>query len=371
MALKPLAGVRVLDFTAFPPGGYCTILLADLGAEVIRIESPAGKGRPSLVIGQMALSRGKRSITVDTRNPASTDVLKRLVRSADVVIENAAPGAMEARGFGYAQAKAENSKIIWCAMTGFGQEGPLAHAPGHDLSYMAHSGLLGALTAEQPFHPGVQVAVPLGALVAVVGIQSALIERARSGQGGYIDLSISEAATFVLNGGINPLSANPIMIPASPDRRLYACADGRFLAVASAEPRTWAALCGALGTPELKDALQNRENAAAVTETLAGIFRTRPAAEWAERLTAAGAAATVVNHGDRLMDDPQVKARGTVVEAAGVPIPANPVRLAMGGEVTGTATEAPHQVGQDTDDVLASAGFSAADIAGLREAGLV
>jgi alpha-methylacyl-CoA racemase len=371
MALKPLSGVRVLDFTAFPPGGYCTILLADLGAEVIRIESPAQKGRPSLVIGQVALSRGKRSITLDTRNPASTDVLKRLVRSADVVIENAAPGAMETRGFGYSQAKAENPKVIWCAMTGFGQEGPYANAPGHDLSYMAHSGLLGALTAEQPFHPGVQVGVPLGALVAVIGVQSALIERARSGLGGYIDLSISEAATWVLNGGINPLSANPLMIPASPDRRLYACADGRFLAVASAEPRTWAALCEALGTPELKDALQNRDKAAAVTETLAGVFKTRPAAEWAERLTAGGAAATVVNHGDKLIDDPQIKARGTVVESAGVPIPANPVRLAMGGEVTGTATEAPHQVGQDTDDVLASAGFSATEIEGLRVAGLV
>jgi alpha-methylacyl-CoA racemase len=371
MALKPLSGVRVLDFTAFPPGGYCTILLADLGAEVIRIEPPAQKGKPSLVIGQVALSRGKRSIALDTRSPASTQVLKRLVRSADVVIENAAPGAMEARGFGYSHARAENPKIIWCAMTGFGQEGPLANAPGHDLSYLAHSGVLGALTADQPFHPAIQVAVPLGALVAVVGIQSALIQRARSGEGGYIDLSISEAATYVLNGGINPLSASPLMITAAPDRRLYACADGRWVAVASAEPRTWGALCDTLGVPELKEALHDREKAAATAETLSGIFRTRPAAEWGEMFASSGAAVTVVNHGDQLLSDPQVKARGTVVDAGGTPVPANPVRLSSGGEVTTTANEAPHTVGQDTDDVLASAGFSAAEIAGLREAGLV
>ena len=123
MTLNPLSGIRILDFTAFPPGAVCTVMLADLGAEVIRVESPAQKGARSLVIGQVAPSRGKRSITVNLRDPASSEILKRLAPSMDVVVENAKPGAMESKGFGYTQARAVNPKIIWCAITGFGQTG--------------------------------------------------------------------------------------------------------------------------------------------------------------------------------------------------------------------------------------------------------
>jgi alpha-methylacyl-CoA racemase len=372
MSLKPLAGVRVLDFTAFPPGGYCTVLLADLGAEIVRVESPAQKGRPSLVIGQVGLSRGKRSMTLDMRNPAAVSVLQRLAPAFDAAVENAAPGAMESRGFGYAQARAANPRIVWCAMTGFGQEGPYAQHPGHDISYAAHSGLLSALNPDLPWHPAGHLAVPFGALMAVIGIQSALIERARSGLGGYLDISLSESAAWALSGNINPLSAAPLAIPASPDRRLYACGDGRFVAVASAEPRTWGKLCEALGAPELQDALGDRQRAAATTEALAAIFRTRPATEWMERLGPTGAAVAIVNHGDHLLADPQVQARGSVVESAGVPVPANPVRLSStGGEHTTTVTDAPHTVGQDTEDVLASAGFSGDEIQRLQEAGVV
>jgi len=257
-------------------------------------------------------------------------------------------------------------------MTGFGQDGPYANQPGHDLSYVAHSGLLGNLAPDLPWHPAGQLAIPLGALMAVVGIQSALLERVRSGVGGYLDLSLSESATWSLTGGVNALAASPYAILATPDRRLYACADGRFVAVASAEPRTWGALCEALGVPELNDTLHNREKAAATTETLAGIFQTRPAAEWVERLGSSGAAVSLVNHGAQLLDDPQVKARGTIVESAGVPVPANPIRLSSAdGSRTETATGAPHLVGQDTDDVLASAGFAKGEIESLRSAGLV
>ncbi|HEY3696808.1 CaiB/BaiF CoA-transferase family protein [Phenylobacterium sp.] len=372
MTLKPLSGVRVLDFTAFPPGGYCTIMLADLGAEIIRVEPPARRGTPSLVVGQVALSRGKRSMTLDMRHPAAAGILKRLAPAIDVVVENAKPGAMEARGFGYSQARAENPRIIWCAITGFGQSGPYADQPGHDLSYMAHSGLLAALAPDLPWHPGVQIAVPNGAVMAVVGVQAALLQRARSGEGCLVDISLSECATWTLSGGINPLSEKPMVIAASPDRRLYACSDGRHVAVASAEPRTWAALCEALETPQIAAKLHDRAEAASTTETLAKIFLTRPAAEWVERLGPSGAAVTLVNHAKWLLDDPHIQARGSIVESAGVPVPANPIRLATpDGSRTATAAAAPHLVGEDTEDVLASAGFSQAEIEDLRGAGVV
>jgi crotonobetainyl-CoA:carnitine CoA-transferase CaiB-like acyl-CoA transferase len=368
--LKPLAGLRVLDFTAMPPGGACTVMLADLGAEVIRVESPAQKGKPSLVIGQVALSRGKRSISLDMRNNAAASaVLRRLAPRIDIIVENSKPGSMEQRGFGYSQAKAANPGLIWCAITGFGQDGPYADYAGHDISYLAHSGLLGALSAEQPWHPGLSLALQAGALSAVVAIQSALIERGRTGKGGFIDLGLSESAGWLLTCGINPLSDNPLFIPATPDRRLYACADGRFIAVACAEPHTWAALCDALGLPDMKPHLHKPEHREADTKILADIFRTRPAAEWVDKLAPGGnAAVTIMNHASQLLSDPQIRARGAVVESAGVPVPASPVRLTdHDGAKTGTATAAPHKVGEDTADILSGAGFSAEEIAALEK----
>jgi alpha-methylacyl-CoA racemase len=370
--LEPLAGIRVLDFTAFPPGGSCTVMLADLGAEIIRVEPPAQKGKTSLVVGQIALSRGKRSMTLDLRNRASAEVLRRLAATVDVIVENAKPGSMQERGFGYTHARAANPRIIWCAITGFGQSGPYAGHAGHDLSYLAHSGLLGALTPEQPWQPSLPLALQAGAFTAVVGIQAALLQRAQSGEGAFIDVSLSEAATWFLTCGINPLSDHPFVLGATPDRRLYACADGRFVAVACAEPRTWGALCDHLGVPHLKNNLHKTELAEATSERLTAIFLTRPAQDWVEQLASHGAAVTVVNHAAQLLADPQVRARGTVVEAAGTPVPASPIRLsAADGRKTSTATDEPHKVGVDTEDVLAAAGFPASEIATLAAEGVI
>jgi crotonobetainyl-CoA:carnitine CoA-transferase CaiB-like acyl-CoA transferase len=347
-------------------------MLADLGAEVIRVEPPSQKGKPSLVVGQVALSRGKHSLTLDLRHEQANAVLKRLAASVDVIVENAKPGAMEQRGFGYSHARAANPRIIWCAVTGFGQSGPYADHAGHDLSYMAHSGLLGALSAQQPWHPAMSLALQAGALSAVIGIQSALLQRVQSNAGAFIDLSLSESATWLLTCGIRPLSNQPLMMPVTPDRRLYACADGRFVAVACSEPRTWGALCDQLGVPELKGNLHKAEFAATTTELLTAAFLTRPALEWVEYLAPAGAAVTIMNHANQLLDDAQMRARGSVVEVAGSPVPASPVRVQTAdGKQTGTATSAPHMVGQDTNAVLTAAGFMADEISALGAAGVI
>lgn len=369
---KPLDGVTVLDFTTLPPGAACTVLLADLGAEVIRVEPPTQKGKPSLVFGQVALGRGKRSITLDLRNPAATSVLARLAAKADVIVENAMPGAMEKRGFGYSHARAANEAIIWCAVTGFGQDGPYAHHAGHDLSYLAHSGLLAALSDEPPWHPGQALALPAAALSAAMAIQTALFHRGRSGEGGFLDISLSEAAGWFLTCGINALSESPLVLPTTPDRRLYRCADGRFVAVACAEPRTWGALCDGLGLPDLKSALHRPELSTAATQAIAERFAARPAKAWARLLAPAGAAVTVVNRGQQVVEDEHVVARGSVATVNGVPVPANPVRIAMAnGARTATSSVAPPLVGEDTDDVLASAGFSASEVSEMCGANLI
>ena len=202
----------------------------------------------------------------------------------DVVVENAKPGAMESKGFGYTQARAVNPKIIWCAITGFGQTGPYSDYAGHDLSYLAHSGVLGALTRDQPFHPAIQLATPVGGMAAVIGIQAALLERERSGAGSYVDISLSESAGWLLTAGVNPLSASPFMLSATPDRRLYACADGRFVAVACAEPRTWNALCDGLAVPQLKAVLAPTRAGAVHNRELSPQYFHRSSEKRVERL---------------------------------------------------------------------------------------
>ncbi len=370
--LKPLDGITVLDFTTLPPGAACTVLLADLGAEVIRVESPAQKGKPSLVFGQVALGRGKRSIALDLRNPASAAVLARLTAKADVIVENALPGAMAQRGFGYSHARAANDQIIWCAITGFGQDGPYAQHAGHDLSYLAHSGLLAALSGDLPWQPGQALALPAVALSAAMAIQTALFHRLRSGDGAFLDISLSEAAGWFLTCGINALSTTPLVLPASPDRRLYTCADGRAVAVACAEPRTWGALCDGLDLPDLKDKLHKADSAESTTRSLAERFATRPAQDWVQRLAPAGAAVTIVNFGAQVAADEHVAARGSVVTVGGVAVPANPIRLAAsGGAATSTSDAAPPRVGDDTEAVLASAGFSRAELSELHSMNLI
>lgn len=370
--LKPLDGIVVLDFSTLPPGAACTVLLADLGADVIRVELPAQKGKPSLVFGQVALGRGKRSITLDMRNPASVAVLTRLVANADIVVENAMPGAMEKRGFGYSHARAANEGIIWCAVTGFGQDGPYAHYAGHDISYLAHSGLLAALSDGLPWHPGQGLALPAAALSAALAIQTALFQRTRTGEGAFLDISLSEAAGWFLTCGINALSGKPLVLAASPDRRLYLCADGRYVAVACAEPRTWEAFCTGLDLPDLKGELHKPDTAQASTQAIAERFATRPAAEWVKLLAPAGAAVTIVNRGDQVVEDEHVVARGSVASVAGVAVPANPVRIAAPtGARTVTSDAAPPLIGDANRQVLASAGFSAAEIAELESANLI
>ena len=372
MTLRPLHGVRVLDLTVMPPGAYCTAMLADLGAEVVRVEPRGQKGRRSLVLGRVALSKGKRSIALDLKHPSSNEVLLRLAARSDVVVENATPGAMERRGFGYSHAKAANPAIIWCSITGFGQDGPSAEQPGHDISYLAHSGMLAALARELPWHPGMMLAVPIGGLMAAIGIQGALLERRQSGRGCQIDISLSEAAMWVLAGTAGDLAQSPAAVPLGPDRRIYVCADGEMIAVAAAEPRTWSALCNGLSLPELKDALHAPAVADSTTEKLAATFLTLPAREWVERLGPLGAAVTAVNRGAQILSDPQVLAREAIVRVAEAQVAASPVRMtASDGTRSTTATSPPPTVGADTADLLRAAGFSRDEVKALEEAEVI
>lgn len=368
MPIQPLAGVHVLDLTALPPGGYCTVQLADLGADVIRVESPGQAGRPSTVIGEPGLSRGKRSITLDQRNPRANEVLARLAGWADVLVENARPGAMASRGFGYPQASEVAPRLVWCSITGFGQDGPYADRSGHDLSYLGYSGVLAALSPElaagKTWHPGAMLSVPIAGMTAVTGILAALIERGKTGRGAHVDISLAESASWLLSGASAALADGYAGLGEPPDRRLYRCSDGRYISVAAAEPRTWAALAEGLGMPDL--VAEQGSRAPELQQRLDEVFATRSANEWTELLGPLGAAVNPVNIGADLAADAHASERGSVLTVQGRSVPVDPVRLTTASDRSETVTSEPGLVGADTDTVLAEAGFSADQISALR-----
>ena len=225
---------------------------------------------------------------------------------------------------------------------------------------------------ELPWHPAAMLAVPTGALMAVTAIQSALLQRYRSGIGSFVDVSLAEAALWQLSGFDGTFSGEFTGIPVTPDRRLYACADGRYIAVAAAEPRTWGLLCEALGQPALVPYLHKTEHAEEATRVLAVCFAGRPLAQWMARLGDLGAAVAPVNQGREIARDPHFAARGALVEVAGRQVPGCPIRLSNpSGEASATDLTPPTTVGADTDAVLQGAGFAAGEIAAMRESGLV
>jgi crotonobetainyl-CoA:carnitine CoA-transferase CaiB-like acyl-CoA transferase len=365
--LLPLADVRVLDLTRFPPGGFCTLMLSELGAQVCRVVSPTGA--PGYM--PATLARGKRSASVDLRHDRANDVLRRLAAWADVLVESERPGAMDERGFGASHARSELPALVWCSLSGYGQDGPYVRLPGHDLSYVAHSGLLAAI-APLPWYPQATLAIPVGALMGVIGIQAALRERDRTGRGCHLDISLSESATWLLSQTDEAVNGVPFGIPVTPDRYLYECADGAYVTLASSEPRTWKALCEALGFDDLVDTLFRWEDPAAVTERFAAVFTTRPAAEWVAELAPRGVAIVRANHGADLRDDPHVQARDTLQSLGDLLVPRNPVRFVdADGPRPPRDAQPPSEPAADTADVLAEAGLTPEEIAELASSGAV
>jgi alpha-methylacyl-CoA racemase len=210
-------------------------------------------------------------------------------------------------------------------------------------------------------------------LMAVAGITAALFDRERTGRGAHLDISLAESTTWFLSGAEGHLTDSSYGIPISPARHLYQCSDGRWITTAADEPRTWTALCTSLGLDDLAEAGRpSGDDADAARTRIATAFAARPAAEWVAELGPAGVPISFVHEGSTLVDDPQVRARHSVVEVAGQPVPANPIRVVGSDSARSTtATTPPPATGADTDAVLAEAGYSASDIAAMHASGLL
>jgi alpha-methylacyl-CoA racemase len=376
----PLQGLRVLDLSRLYPGAFCTLLLADLGADVVKVEAPRfGDGMRFLTpepfqAAHVALNRGKRSLQLDLKHPGAAGVLRRLVRDVDVVVESQRPGAMEALGLGFEQLRVENAGLVWCSLTGFGPDGPHADAPGHDITYLGSSGLLAQLAGGGvPAVPDVVLAVPLAALMGAVGILSAVTARRRTGVGARVDASMVDSAMWLLSEDVARAAAAPGPgWGALAGRGVYRCSDGRLVTVASTEARPWAALCAALDVPDLVDHVIGVDEEEA-TARLAAAFARKPAAEWVRHPGLAGGVGPVNGPAD-LLHDEHVRAREGIVHIGGTgpAVLANPLRFdrAFGAEGS-CALGPPPELGEHTDEVLAAAGFSPAEVEALRDQGVV
>lgn len=386
----PLDGLRILDLSRLLPGPYATLVLADLGADVVKVEEPQGgdwlRWMPPLFGEQSgafhALNRNKRSLALDLKRPEGAAALLRLARGADVVVESFRPGVLDRLGLGWEALHAANPRLVLCSITGHGQDGPYAARAGHDLDYCALSGVL-ALNGppDAPVPLGVQAAdIAGGAWPAVAGILAALLRRAATGEGAHVDVSMTEGALALLAMPLGMAAARgtplargrELLSGGTPCYGVYRTRDGRFVALAALEPKFFAGFCAAIGRPELAERQLDDGDGGPRAE-LEAVFAARTRDEWAAFAAEHDVCLAPVLEGDEPRNDPQLAHRGAFVEVEtpwegrAVPGVASPVRI--------RGTEAPRRaaprLGEHGAAVLAEAGFTPSEIGVLREVGVL
>ena len=376
--MGPLHGIRVIEMAGLGPAPFCAMLLADLGAEVIRID------RPPINSGLLGLDRvtcrNRRSLALDLKNPAAIEILLTLVETADVLIEGLRPGVAERLGFGPEVCERRNSGLVYGRMTGWGQEGPLRDTAGHDINYIALTGGLDAI--------GVAGGAPVpplnlvgdfggGALYLAVGVLSALVERGRSGHGQVIDAAMTDGSAslmtlfYELSGkgmwtgdrGTNLLDGG------APFYATYQTADARYLAVGALEPQFYAELLNGLGLdPADLPGQYDQEGWPMMRERFAAVIATRDRDEWVEVFAGTDSCVAPVLSMTEAPNHAHNVARRTFVEVGGVTQPAPAPRFSR------SASESPGSVpavGEDTDSVLSELGYDPEQVVELRRVGAV
>ncbi|WP_299070605.1 CaiB/BaiF CoA-transferase family protein [Accumulibacter sp.] len=388
MSGGPLTGVRVLDLTRLLPGPVATLHLADMGADVIKIEDHAagdyarilGDGPDGVSVFFRSVNRNKRGLRLDLKQAQGREVLLRLARAADIVVESFRPGVSDKLGIGYEALRAVNPKIVYCAITGYGQTGPLAMAAGHDLNYIGFAGVLDqiGIDAGQPAIPNLQVGDLLGgAMTAVMGILAALFDAQRTGQGRLVDVAMSEAVLahnlfplFALQtAGAVPARGGDILSGGDAGYGVYATADGRYMAVAPLEQKFWQVFCEAIGRPDWQARHGARgAAAAALRRELVELFASRSQAYWRDFFANVDCCVTPVLDVAEALEHPQFRARGMVVQADGLTQYAPPVRLS--GWVFAVDRAAPSP-GEHSEEILRESGFGEQEIAALKAASVI
>jgi alpha-methylacyl-CoA racemase len=394
----PLTGIKVLDLTKLAPGPHCTMILGDLGADIIRVDEPGPpSGRRAQQAGggdvkaprassspTNALARNKRSIGLNLKSGPGKEIYLRLAQRADVVVEEFRPGVAKRLGIDYDTLGVRNPRLIYCAVTGFGQTGPYKNLVGHDLNYIATSGAL-SLMGPQDGLP----AIPWnwladyagGGMHAAIGVLAALVARSQSGRGQYVDIAMLDGVMLLLaqalsahySSGHVPTRGSTAMDGAAPHYSRYATSDGKVITIGSMEPWFYANLCRALSTEEFMNDQNNKDRWPAMRTRFTEVFKTKTRDEWWDLLTKADICVGKMLTLDELEHDPQIRARNMIVE---VETPdggtVKQVGIAMKlSETPGSIRSVAPQMGQHTDAILADLGYSPEDVSRWRSDGAI
>ena len=379
-----LDGLRVLDLTRLLPGAFCTMLLADWGADVVKVEEPGSgdymRWTPPFKSGQAqgvlfnAVNRNKRSLTLNLKAEAGRSLFKKLAQRADAVVEGNRPGVMSRLGLGWDVLHELNPKLVVCSITGYGQDGPWAGRAGHDLNYMATAGALYLNgPPETPLPLGVQVAdIGAGGVGAAAAILAALLEVARGGDGRHLDVSMTDGALSWLAMPLAEFGVEGV----PPERlgwrltgryacyRVYRCADGGFYSVAALEPKFWSALCEAVGKPDLVPA--QFADGEEVHREMEAVFAARTRDEWRQALEGLEVCCEPVLRLDEVAANPQIEHRSLISDTeTGLEVgPSVPVGK-------GWRRRDPPGLGEHTQEILAEVGVEATALEQLRQDGVI
>ncbi|MBE6029052.1 MAG: CoA transferase [Clostridiales bacterium] len=387
-----LDGLKVLDFSTLLPGPYASLMLADMGAEVLTISSPSkydlvqhyGAEIEGTGISACSawLGRNKKTMFLNLKTAEGKEIVRRLISDYDIVLEQFRPGVMQKLGLGFDELRALNPRLIYCSLTGYGQTGPLADAAGHDINYMSRSGIIShaGRTSDGPSLMNFQIAdIAAGSMNAVIGILAAVYHREQTGQGQFIDISMMDGcvpfnsldgADFLVSGR-QPVREGE-MLNGGCMYDYYETSDGGYMSVGSLEPKFWENFCRCLGREDLIAGTVSPENAGEIKEQIRAIFRTKTRDEWSEIFKNADACVQpVMDLNESLLQDEQVRAREMVVEV-GMPLheDVKVKQMATAVKLSGTPCEYRHAgypPGYHTREVIESLGF---DYDTLKEKGV-
>lgn len=373
----PLAGIKVVELAGLGPAPFCAMLLADMGADVISIERKPSPAASTDADKTQVLRRGRRSIALDLKKPEAVELVLKLVRDADLLIEGFRPGVMERMGLGPDACRERNPALVYGRMTGWGQSGPLAQAAGHDINYIALSGALHANgSAARPLPPLNLVGdFGGGGMLLAFGLVCALLDARASGQGQVVDAAMTDGSALLMSMMYGMKAAGAWRLEREANvldggahfYGCYACADGKWIALGSIEPQFYALLLKKSGVHDAAFHPQReRGNWSAARSRLEQVFRTKTRDEWCALMEGSDVCFAPVLDMEEAPRHPHNRARQTFIEIDGVVQPAPAPRFSRSAPEVGAAPPAP---GQHTESILAELGLDAAAIAALRQCG--
>lgn len=380
--MRALEGIKVLDLSRLFPGPYCSMILADLGAEVLRIEDRRFEGEGP---GMPTVMRNKRHMTLNLKHPRGREIFYHIAKEADVILEGFRPGVTERLGIDYERMKEINERLIYCSVTGYGQDGPYKDMVGHDINYLSFGGVLG-LTGEpgrKPVILPIQVAdMAAGGMYAALGIMAALIARQKTGKGQYIDISMLDGIVAMLpflvsllwGTGKTPQSGDTLLSGRYPCYNVYETKDGEYISIGALETRFWATLCKKLGREDyIVHQFDEGEKRREIFNFLRQTFSSKTREEWMDELKDLDVCIGKVLHLDEAFNDPQVIQRKMVVEFSDekkgkMKLLSSPLKMS---ETPSDIRMAPAKFGEHTVDVLKELGYEELEIEGLKREGVI